>query len=70
MRALGITRADAERAARGLMRDLERTCSCCTDKSVCKKDLAVHPQDPGWKAYCPNAVSLESVQAMKGRFPA
>ncbi|HEY5829065.1 MAG: hypothetical protein ACAH24_12495 [Hyphomicrobiaceae bacterium] len=69
MHALGITRDDAERLARGLMRDLERTCSCCADKGVCRKDLAAHPEDPAWKTYCPNAISLESVQATKGRFP-
>jgi hypothetical protein len=70
MHALGITRDDAERLARGLMRDLERTCSCCADKAVCRKDLVAHPEDPTWKAYCPNAISLQSIQGTKGRFPA
>ena len=70
MHALGITRADAERVARGMMRDLEKTCSCCNDKGVCEKDLARHPDDPAWKAYCPNAVTLESIKSAKGRFPA
>ena len=70
MRALGITRADAERVAHGLMRDLERTCSCCGDKGMCEKDLARHADDPAWKAYCPNAVTLESIKGAKGRFPA
>lgn len=70
MHALGITSADAERVARGLMRDLERTCSCCADKGACRKDLAGNPEDPAWKAYCPNAIVLESVQSTKGRFPA
>lgn len=70
MKALGITRADAERLAHGMMRDLERTCSCCGDKGVCEKDLARHPNDPAWKDYCPNAVTLESISSAKGRFPA
>jgi hypothetical protein len=65
--ALGLTRADVERVAHGLMRDLERTCACCNEKGVCEKDLARRPEDPAWKGYCPNAISLESV---KGRFPA
>lgn len=69
MQALGITRADADRMAQGLLRELERTCSCCSDKSSCRKDLARRPEDPAWKAYCPNAISLESIQAAKGRFP-
>jgi hypothetical protein len=66
MRVLGITRADAEHVARGLMRDLECTCSCCNDKGVCEKDLARHPDDPAWKQYCPNAVSLEAIMGAKG----
>lgn len=69
MRALGLSRSDVERIGHGLMRDLERTCACCNDKSQCKKDLAARPGDAAWKDYCPNAVSLESVDRMKDRFP-
>ena len=68
MRALGIARADVEDVARGLMRDLERTCACCDGKDACGQDLAERPDDPAWKDYCPNATSLESVQRTKGRF--
>ena len=70
MKALGISRADADRIAHGMMRDLERTCSCCNEKAVCEKDLARHPDDPAWKNYCPNAITLESIRSAKGRFPA
>ena len=66
MRALGISRPDVEHAASGLMRDLERTCACCNEKGVCAKDLTKQPNDPGWKNYCPNAVSLESLMRLKG----
>ncbi len=69
MRALGISRADVERSAHGLMRDLERTCACCNEKGVCEKDLTKQPNDPGWKNYCPNAVSLEFLTRLKGHFP-
>jgi hypothetical protein len=61
MAALGLSRSDVERIGHGLMRDLEKTCACCNDKSQCKKDLAARPGDATWKDYCPNAVSLESV---------
>lgn len=67
MQALGITRADADKVAHGLMRDLERSCSCCGDKAECKRDLSAHANDPVWKEYCPNAISLEAVRRMKGR---
>jgi uncharacterized protein YjiS (DUF1127 family) len=70
MRALGISREDVERTAQGLMRDLERTCACCTDKGTCKQDLASRPDDPKWQHYCPNSITLESLTQLKGRFPA
>jgi len=69
MGALGLSRPDVERIADGLMRDLEKTCSCCGDKAQCKQDLAARPADPAWKDYCPNAISLESIRRAKGRFP-
>ena len=58
---LGITRADIERVAPGLMRDLERTCSCCGEKHACRSDLDARPGDPAWRDYCPNATAIESV---------
>jgi hypothetical protein len=67
MQALGIARADVESMARGLMQDLERTCACCDGKEACGQDLEQRPDDPAWKDYCPNAISLESVRRAKGR---
>ena len=67
MAALGLSRSDVERIGHGLMRDLEKTCACCNDKSQCKKDLAARSGDAAWKDYCPNAVSLESVGKTRGR---
>jgi hypothetical protein len=68
MRALGLSKADVDHAAQGTMRDLQRTCACCNEKGVCEKDLATHPDDPVWKGYCPNAVTLESLARLKGHF--
>ena len=70
MRTLGISREDVARAAHGIMRDLERTCACCNEKGVCERDLVKRTDDPGWKSYCPNALTLESLTRLKGRFPA
>jgi hypothetical protein len=67
MRALDISRDDVETVARGLMQDLERTCSFCTGKDVCATDLAKRPDDLAWKGYCANATALESVKKIKGR---
>ncbi len=67
MAALGVTPADADRVALGLMRNLERECACCCSKEACADDLANRPADPAWKGYCPNANSLESAARMRGR---
>jgi hypothetical protein len=67
MQALGISKADVDKAAQGVMRDLQRTCACCNEKGVCEKDLAERPDDPVWKSYCPNAVTLESLSELKAR---
>ena len=67
MQALGISKADVDKAAQGVMRDLQRTCACCNEKGVCEKNLADRPDDPVWKSYCPNAVTLESLSELKAR---
>ena len=67
MQALGISKVDVDKAAEGVLRDLQRTCACCNEKGVCEKDLAERPEDPGWKSYCPNAVTLESLSELKAR---
>jgi hypothetical protein len=69
MRALGISRADVDSAANGLMHDLQKTCACCNEKGVCEQDVAKHPDDPVWKSYCPNAVTLESLVKLKATLP-
>jgi hypothetical protein len=67
LRALGISEADVRRAADGVMRDLQRTCACCDEKGVCEWDLRERPDDPVWKTYCHNAVTLESLTKLKVR---
>jgi hypothetical protein len=69
MHALGLTKADVERLAPGLMRDLERTCACCQEKGVCERDLVARPGSPTWGGYCPNAAALTSVVVAKDRSP-
>lgn len=67
MAALGLTKPDVEHMAPGLMRDLQKSCSGCNDKAACRKGLASRPEDPVWKGYCPNRVTLVSISKMKGR---
>jgi hypothetical protein len=69
MRVLDLTKADVQRVALGLMRDLERTCACCSEKGVCQRDLATPPDDAVWAGYCPNAVALTGVKIIQRSFP-
>jgi hypothetical protein len=69
MRLLGLTRADVDRLAHGLMWDLERTCARCNQNGRCEKDLATRPHDASWGGYCPNAVALTAVKNAMHHFP-
>ncbi len=67
MDALGVTSADIDRLAFGLVRDLERDCSCCASKDECRADLVHQPESPGWMAYCANAQTLDAARKARGR---
>ena len=55
-----LSKVDVDKAAEDVMRDLQRTCACYKEKGVCaRRTKAERPDDPVWKSYCPNAVTLE-----------
>ncbi len=70
MAVLGLSKEDIDAAAQGVMRDLQRTCACCNHKGVCERDLELRPDDPAWKSYCPNAVTLQTLVDLKAHAPA
>jgi hypothetical protein len=45
-----------------VMRDLERVCTVCGEKRRCRRDWLRHPDDAAWRAYCPNAMTLEALE--------
>jgi hypothetical protein len=58
---LGI---DAERLGRAqplLLRDMERVCALCSQKSQCDRDLASGAAAENYQGYCPNASTLETL---------
>jgi len=67
MEALGISKADIDHAAHGVLRDLQRTCAVCGEKGTCEKDLAKRSDDPVWKSYCPNAVTLQTLVTLRAQ---
>jgi len=50
-----------------VMRDLERVCTTCGSKRRCVRDFARHPDDQSWRAYCPNAMTLDALQDQRTR---
>ncbi|KAB2913356.1 MAG: hypothetical protein F9K29_16530 [Hyphomicrobiaceae bacterium] len=67
MAALGLSVADVERVGRGIMQDLELTCTRCDVRNRCEGDFAAGAKLKAWKAYCPNTMSLDSLRRLKGR---
>ena len=61
--ALDIDRAALLHRDPRVARDLERVCSLCGQKRRCERDLAGHPNDPVWRTYCPNTLTLDALKA-------
>lgn len=46
-----------------VMHDLQRSCMLCQDKRQCERDLSSNPDDPVWREYCPNVITLAALTA-------
>ena len=44
-----------------IMRDLERVCTTCGSKRRCVRDFVRFADDTAWRAYCPNAMTLDAL---------
>jgi uncharacterized protein YjiS (DUF1127 family) len=60
--ALHLDRTAIQRADPLVMRDLERVCTLCGEKHRCRRDCLRHPDGAAWRAYCPNAMTLEALE--------
>lgn len=49
----------------GVMRDLQRCCSQCADKTLCEHELEDHPKTESWPKYCPNEQTIDALVAEK-----
>jgi uncharacterized protein YjiS (DUF1127 family) len=58
---LNLDREDISKLTPLLLRDLERTCALCSEKSRCAHDLAEDPLSVAWEHYCPNSSTLRSL---------
>jgi hypothetical protein len=61
--ALNLDRTEIRRTEAQVLNDLQRVCTLCTSERACKHDLARSPDDPVWREYCPNVVTLDALTA-------
>jgi hypothetical protein len=61
LKALGIDEAALSRSEPMMLRDMERVCAMCKDKSRCHSDLAAGTAAEHYEDYCLNAPTLHHV---------
>jgi hypothetical protein len=61
--ALQLDETTVARTEPGVLRDLERVCSTCSEKPHCRHDIDRDPSDPEWRSYCPNVETLDALEA-------
>lgn len=60
---LDLDPAEVARLEPHTLQDLQRVCTMCEHHRRCARDLSQHPADSAWKDYCPNAATLEALNA-------
>jgi uncharacterized protein YjiS (DUF1127 family) len=59
LRALGIDREALARTEPLVLRDMERVCALCHEKSQCDRELAAGTAAEHYQGYCPNAPTID-----------
>lgn len=62
LRALDLDPAELTRKEPAAARDLAVHCSLCTDKTRCRHDIDRNPNNPAWRKYCANTVTLDALK--------
>lgn len=61
MAALELHPAAVARSEAGACRDLQARCARCECYECCEQDLRRGPDNPAWRAYCPNSELLSAL---------
>lgn len=61
LHAAGLDRDALDREAPAVVRDMEIACLRCRDWRRCRHDFARDPLNDAWRAYCPNADTIASL---------
>jgi hypothetical protein len=67
LQALDLDPAELTRKEPAAARDLAVHCSLCTGKTRCRHDLDRNPDDPAWRKYCVNTVTLDALKDERAR---
>lgn len=62
LEALDLDAADIARTQPATARDLAARCSLCASHTRCRHDLDRNPDDPAWRKYCVNTVTLGALK--------
>jgi uncharacterized protein YjiS (DUF1127 family) len=46
-----------------VLRDLQRVCTLCGDRSRCEHDVERNTRDRAWRDYCPNVATLDALRS-------
>ncbi len=65
LRRLHDLNLDPAKVEPAVMRDLQRCCSQCGDKTLCEHELEDRPKSANWPKYCPNEQTIEALIAEK-----
>jgi hypothetical protein len=63
LEALRLDEITIARAEPGVVRDLQRVCSTCSDQRRCNRDIDKHPSDRVWRDYCPNVATIDALRS-------
>lgn len=61
LKALGIDVKDLQRAEPLMVRDMQRVCGLCRDKTHCHGELAAGTAAQHYREYCPNAPTIDAL---------
>jgi len=61
LRRLRDLNLDPAKVEPAIMRDLQRCCSQCSDKTLCEHELEDRPKSAIWPGYCPNEQTIKAL---------
>ena len=64
MTALDLDKDEVCEIAPQTLREMQRTCALCINKRLCARDLTRNASNPAWENYCPNAATLNALNAL------